>query len=206
MFSSIILNIKSICTEHWVHFYIRMFQLFVFLYKDFWLPRQAPFSSYSLPQRINVIQARYLRSQKTRSLLAPLLVGAFCLMSKLLVLENIPINLVFSSLLAIFVAVPCRLHPLWVWEGVGQCIIKGVYYALILTIRNPGKISFLSGTRQRECPSWVCYTYSPIVHCQPMVYPYAKGVWPVSRVNYIHISAWGLGVARFDRMGNSRSL
>ena len=26
----------------------------------------------------------------------------------------------------------------------------------------PGKISFLSGTRQRECPSWVCYTYSPL--------------------------------------------
>ena len=38
-------------------------------------------------------------------------------------------------------------------DWAGQDILKGVYYALVLTIRNPGKISIiLSRTKQRECP------------------------------------------------------
>lgn len=38
--------------------------------------------------------------------------------------------------------------------------MKGVYYALVLTIRNPGKISIiLSRTKQRECPVGTLYTY-----------------------------------------------
>ena len=50
--------------------------------------------------------------------------------------------------------------PFVAWVGVGQDIIKGVYYALVLTVRNPEKISCRSGTKQRECPSWVCYIYT----------------------------------------------
>ena len=41
---------------------------------------------------------------------------------------------------------------------------KGVYYALVLTVRNFANFQSWSKTKQRECPSWVCYTHSPIVH------------------------------------------
>ena len=47
--------------------------------------------------------------------------------------------------------------------AVGQDIYKGVYYALLLTVRNPRKISnCLSKTKQRECPSWVCYIHASL--------------------------------------------
>ena len=43
----------------------------------------------------------------------------------------------------------------------GTDILKGVYNALVLTIRNPEKISkVLSRTKQRRCPVGVLYTYS----------------------------------------------
>ena len=42
------------------------------------------------------------------------------------------------------------------WAG-GQDIYKGVYYALVLTVRNPEKISCKSGTKQRECPVGMLY-------------------------------------------------
>ena len=42
----------------------------------------------------------------------------------------------------------------------GTDIWKGVYYALVLTVRNPRKISnCLSKTKQRGCPVGVLYTY-----------------------------------------------
>ena len=41
----------------------------------------------------------------------------------------------------------------------GQDIIKGVYYALVLTLQNSRKIQILSRTKQRECPVGVLYTY-----------------------------------------------
>ena len=95
--------------------------------------------------------------------------------------------------------------PFVAWVGVGQDILKGVYYALILTVRNPEKISCKSGTKQRECPSWVCYIYMPHFAVQPLVYPYAIGLcWHCGGM--MNISAWGFGVARFDELGNSRSL
>ena len=87
--------------------------------------------------------------------------------------------------------------------GGGQDIIKGVYYALILTVRNPEKISCKSGTKQRECPSWVCYIYMPHFAVQPLVYPYAIGLcWHCGGM--MNISAWGFGVARFDLQGHSQ--
>ena len=47
--------------------------------------------------------------------------------------------------------------------GWGTRHIKGVYYALLLTVRNPRKISnCLSKTKQRECPSWVCYIHASL--------------------------------------------
>lgn len=48
---------------------------------------------------------------------------------------------------------------------------KGVYYALILAVRNRRKISnCLSRTKQRECPM-VCY-----IHAQTLLYSYSS-VW-----------------------------
>ena len=72
------------------------------------------------------------------------------------------IYFVLLSLIRNFVLVSRRLRPLWTWAGGGQDIIKGVYYALILTVRNPEKISCKSGTKQRECPSWVCYIHASL--------------------------------------------
>ena len=83
----------------------------------------------------------------------------------------------------------------------GQDIIKGVYYALVLTLQNSRKIQILSKTKQRECPVGVLYTYPK--------YRIAIGV-SVHHVATIgievvlYISAWGFCVARFDRMGNSQ--
>ena len=82
----------------------------------------------------------------------------------------------------------------------GTDIDKGVYYALVLTVRNPRKISnCLSKTKQRGCPVGVLYTYPK--------YRTAIGV-SVPRMATIgievvlYISAWGLCVARFDKQGN----
>ena len=86
-------------------------------------------------------------------------------------------------------------------ETLGKTYEKGVYYALILTIRNPEKISkVLSKTKQRRCPVGVLYTY--------LKYHTAIGVYILMVTNGIevvlYISAWGFCVARFDRMGNSQ--
>ena len=83
----------------------------------------------------------------------------------------------------------------------GTDILKGVYNALVLTIRNPEKISkVLSRTKQRRCPVGVLYTYPK--------YRIAIGVSILMATNGIevvlYISAWGFCVARFDRMGNSQ--
>ena len=70
----------------------------------------------------------------------------------------------------------------------GQDIIKGVYYALVLTLQNSRKIQILSRTKQRECPVGVLYTY--------LKYRTAIGV-SVHHVATIgievvlYISAWG---------------
>ena len=46
------------------------------------------------------------------------------------------IYFVLLSLIRNFVLVSRRLRPLWTWVGGGQDIYKGVYYALVLTVRN----------------------------------------------------------------------
>lgn len=71
----------------------------------------------------------------------------------------------------------------------GQDIENGVYYAFVLTVRNPRKISnCLSKTKQRECPVGVLYTYLKIPHSHwyiptPLAH---KGIEVV-----LYISAWG---------------
>ena len=52
------------------------------------------------------------------------------------------IYFVLLSLIRNFVLVSRRLRPLWTWVGGGQDIYKGVYYALVLTVRNRRKIYF----------------------------------------------------------------
>ena len=47
---------------------------------------------------------------------------------------------------------------------------------------------------------WVCYTHTSNT-VQPLVYPYSMVFIGIVGVQYI--SAWGFGVARFDRQGNS---
>ena len=47
---------------------------------------------------------------------------------------------------------------------------------------------------------WVCYTHTSNT-IQPLVYPYSMVFIGIEGVQYI--SAWGFGVARFDRQGNS---
>ena len=42
---------------------------------------------------------------------------------------------------------------------VGQDIMKGVYYALVLTVRNLVNFNECQKTKQRECPIGVLYTY-----------------------------------------------
>jgi hypothetical protein len=84
---------------------------------------------------------------------------------------------------------------------VGQDILKGVYYALVLTIRNPEKISkVLSKTKQRRCPVGVLYTYLKCrIAISVSILMVTSGIEVV-----LYISAWGFCVARFDRMGNSQ--
>ena len=71
----------------------------------------------------------------------------------------------------------------------GQDIENGVYYAFVLTVRNPRKISnCLSKTKQRECPVGVLYTYLKMPHSHwyiptPLAH---KGIEVV-----LYISAWG---------------
>ena len=73
---------------------------------------------------------------------------------------------------------------------VGQDIMKGVYYALVLTVRNPEKISSASQEQSNgECPVGMLYVYLtlPYSHwCIPMplrfvgivvvLYTYRRGV------------------------------
>ena len=77
----------------------------------------------------------------------------------------------------------------------------GVYYALVLTIRNPEKISkVLSKTKQRRCPVGVLYTYLKYrIAISVSILMVTNGIEVV-----LYISAWGFCVARFDRMGNSQ--
>lgn len=58
----------------------------------------------------------------------------------------------------------------------------------------------LSETRQRECPVDVLYTCLNYA-VQPVECPYAI-CWVAVYAGVLYISAWGFGVARFDRMGN----
>lgn len=77
--------------------------------------------------------------------------------------------------------------------------MKGVYYALVLTIRNPGKIlNCKSKTKQRECPVGVLYTYLNYA-VQPMVYPYTISLVAVYRC-VIHIGV-GLRHCSFRLIG-----
>ena len=96
--------------------------------------------------------------------------------------------------------------PSVAWVGVGQDIIKGVYYALVLTLLNSRKILILSGTKQRECPVGMLYTFPSTALTANGVSVHLWFDMLDSWVNYIHISAWGFSVARFDRKGNARSL
>ena len=84
---------------------------------------------------------------------------------------------------------------------VGTDIDKGVYYALVLTVRNPRKISnCLSKTKQRRCPVGVLYTYLKCrIAISVSILMVTNGIEVV-----LYISAWGFCVARFDRMGNSQ--
>ena len=44
--------------------------------------------------------------------------------------------------------------------GVGQDILKGVYYALVLTVRNLVNFIECQKTKQRECPVGVVYQHT----------------------------------------------
>jgi hypothetical protein len=50
---------------------------------------------------------------------------------------------------------------------------------------------------------WVCYIQPLFITAQPLVYYYTFGSGK-HRVAYIHVSAWGFGVARFDLQGHSQ--
>ena len=78
--------------------------------------------------------------------------------------------------------------------------LKGVYYALVLTVRNPRKISnCLSKTKQRGCPVGVLYTYPKYRTAIGVSVPHMA---TIGMEVVLYISAWGLCVARFDKQGN----
>ena len=87
------------------------------------------------------------------------------------------------------------------WELV--FLWKGVYYALVLTVRNPRKISnCLSKTKQRGCPVGVLYTYPKYRTAIGVSVPHMA---TIGMEVVLYISAWGLCVARFDRQGNAKA-
>ena len=75
----------------------------------------------------------------------------------------------------------------------GTDIDKGVYYALVLTIRNPEKISN-AGQKQSsgECPVGMLYT-APFITAQPLVYPYTLGS---GKYKVVAIYIIGVGLRR----------
>ena len=82
--------------------------------------------------------------------------------------------------------------------GWGKTYIKGVYYALVLTIRNPEKISIiLSRTKQREYPVVCLYIFHLCCTVVDVFLP---------SINYgafgsIYISAWGVQRCSFRQDG-----
>ena len=98
---------------------------------------------------------------------------------------------------------PIVLSPIEKNGRVGQDIWKGVYYALVLTVRNPRKISnCLSKTKQRGCPVGVLYTYPKYRTAIGVSVPHMA---TIGMEVVLYISAWGLCVARFDRQGNAKA-
>ena len=83
--------------------------------------------------------------------------------------------------------------------------MKGVYYALVLTVRNRRKISNRkSETKQRECHKGVLFTClccCIAISASCCVVSCGYMVW---RLCYTY-PAWGLCVARFDRQGNAKA-
>jgi hypothetical protein len=47
--------------------------------------------------------------------------------------------------------------------GCGADILKGVYYALVLTVRNPGKISMQVKNKAAVDAPWVCYIQTRLI-------------------------------------------
>ena len=45
------------------------------------------------------------------------------------------------------------------WHGVGQYILKGVYYALVLTVRNLVNFKRMSKKQSNVNAPWVCYIH-----------------------------------------------
>ena len=86
----------------------------------------------------------------------------------------------------------------------GQDIMKGVYYALVLTVRNRRKISNRkSETKQRECHEGVLFTclcYCIVIGASCCIVSCA--IWCGGCV---YISGVGFCVARFDRQGNAKA-
>ena len=80
-----------------------------------------------------------------------------------------------------------------------QDILKGVYYALVLTVRNPRKISKSCQKQSNVNAPWVCYTCRNMP--MPLVYLYANG--NIGCVRIVIDTGVGFCVARSDKMGHS---
>ncbi|MCD8237410.1 MAG: hypothetical protein LUD00_12400 [Prevotellaceae bacterium] len=84
-------------------------------------------------------------------------------------------------------------------KGWAHTYVKGVTDALVLTVQEFSQNSFsLSKTKQQGCHVGVLYTadngFATLLE------------WQNSKSTYINTSAWGFCVARFDKLGNARSL
>ena len=112
------------------------------------------------------------------------------------------VTLVTAPFCAIIVPSCAECFPWTKGKGRGgQDINKGVYYALILTLWNPEKISnCLSKTKQRECPVVCLYILQrKRTAVGVSIYQGVRAIW-----KYQAYRRGAFGVARFDRQGNSQ--
>ena len=84
----------------------------------------------------------------------------------------------------------------------GTDIMKGVYYALVLTVRKPRKFSKQVRNKATVDAPWVCYihTYYALIAIGVSVHQ-----WNYRCRGLLYITAWGFDVVRFDRIGSPRA-